>query len=455
MVVRKLHSLDLFTGIGGLTLALHDYASPVAYCDIMPAARTCIAHNISRGALPPAPIVEDVRSLTAGQGVLQHQRVRGSGVKGGAVALPAAPSARSAASQKKRARVRQVDMIVAGFPCVGFSVAGKHEGFQNDQSSLFSEVLRLTDELQVHAVFLENVPLVLKHGMYHISHELGVKRGFRLWWCVLSAYDLGAPQRRRRWYCLAVRDNGVLGKLCQLHRAAASAAKQPSAMHAWARPFPPGQRMASDEELERMALHPRERIKLLGNSVVPDAARHAMRALLMSASASASKSASAKVHPSFAHLPGAHDRNDWALVTRETRFPYHGALALTPRRRMQLRVDLHPAVPLRTTNFQGITMVPGVYQTPPWWTPPASMRRELLTKPMHKDTWATPRANVSSVSHVLTERTNMDLGTQVRFERDTPDAIRMRNHLSPRFVEWMMGFPRDWTSGGSSAPGSL
>ena len=32
-------SLDLFSGIGGLTHALHGIAEPVAYCDIEPEAR--------------------------------------------------------------------------------------------------------------------------------------------------------------------------------------------------------------------------------------------------------------------------------------------------------------------------------------------------------------------------------------------------------------------------------
>lgn len=116
---------------------------------------------------------------------------------------------------------------------------------------------------------------------------------------------------------------------------------------------------------------------------------------------------------------------------------------------LSLQIIPQPAPALAAASPPpGIVLDPAVYTPPPSWRAPGHMCRALLRAPVSKEFWATPRANVNSVSHVLTERSSLDLGTQVRFERDTPDAVRPRIHISPRFLEWLMGFPSDWTSGG-------
>ena len=61
---KVLRSLDLFSGIGGLTLALQGVAEPSAYCDIDPAAQAVLADRIARRLLPDAPVCNDVRHLT-------------------------------------------------------------------------------------------------------------------------------------------------------------------------------------------------------------------------------------------------------------------------------------------------------------------------------------------------------------------------------------------------------
>ena len=64
MKQKPLRSLDLFSGIGGLTLALRGIAEPIAYCDIDPAAQAVLADHIARRLLPDAPVCTDVRALT-------------------------------------------------------------------------------------------------------------------------------------------------------------------------------------------------------------------------------------------------------------------------------------------------------------------------------------------------------------------------------------------------------
>jgi site-specific DNA-cytosine methylase len=145
---KPLRSLDLFSGIGGLTLALHGLAEPLVYCDIEAASRAVLHDNMKLGRLPTAVVSTDVTQLDP-------------------------------AWIKQNAPTGSPEAIVAGFPCVGFSSVGKHEGFQNPATSLFNSILRLVDILpSVRWLFLENVPQILKSGMSHVVHELHTRRGF-------------------------------------------------------------------------------------------------------------------------------------------------------------------------------------------------------------------------------------------------------------------------------------
>lgn len=62
---KPLRSLDLFSGIGGLILALQGVAEPSAFCDIDPAAQAVLEDRIARRLPPDAPVCTDVPSLAA------------------------------------------------------------------------------------------------------------------------------------------------------------------------------------------------------------------------------------------------------------------------------------------------------------------------------------------------------------------------------------------------------
>lgn len=108
-----------------------------------------------------------------------------------------------------------VDLIVGGFPCQPFSIAGKQLG-KEDERYLLPEMLRLVNEVQPYAVLFENVP-----GFTSLDDGDGLKfllwalaeMGFDAQWGHLRASDVGAPHRRERWFCVGYasgigRDNG-------------------------------------------------------------------------------------------------------------------------------------------------------------------------------------------------------------------------------------------------------
>lgn len=160
-----LNGLDLFSGIGGLTVALSDYVVPVAYCEQDPYCQAVLVSRMHSGNLPIAPIWDDVRTL------------RGSQLAG-------------------------IDIIYGGFPCQDISVAGNGKGLEGERSGLVFEVLRLVEECEAPFVFLENVPAIRHRGAERIIKELA-GRGYDARWIVVSAADVGAPHLRKRWFMLA------------------------------------------------------------------------------------------------------------------------------------------------------------------------------------------------------------------------------------------------------------
>jgi DNA (cytosine-5)-methyltransferase 1 len=164
-----LRNIDLFSGIGGFTLAMQSISQTVAYCDIDPLCRKTIARNIERGKLIKAPIFEDIQTLDATKD-LMHLKP---------------------------------NMITAGFPCTDISSANPNgKGLRGLRSGLFSHILRLIDDLQtIQVVFLENSPRIMKKGLNTIKRHFQ-SRGFIVKYCITHALDVGAPHRRKRWYCL-------------------------------------------------------------------------------------------------------------------------------------------------------------------------------------------------------------------------------------------------------------
>lgn len=59
----KLRGLDLFSGIGGISLALKPWVETVAYCECEPYAQAVLLERMASGDLDSAPIWDDVRTL--------------------------------------------------------------------------------------------------------------------------------------------------------------------------------------------------------------------------------------------------------------------------------------------------------------------------------------------------------------------------------------------------------
>lgn len=101
-----------------------------------------------------------------------------------------------------------VDILTAGFPCQPHSVAGKRKGKQ-DARWLWDDIARIIGECQPHSVIIENVPGLLRSGLRDVLRDLALL-GFDAVWTRRSASEAGAPHRRQRLFLVAYTDRSDL-----------------------------------------------------------------------------------------------------------------------------------------------------------------------------------------------------------------------------------------------------
>jgi DNA (cytosine-5)-methyltransferase 1 len=98
------------------------------------------------------------------------------------------------------------DLLVGGFPCQSFSVAGKRRGMQDSRGMLFYEILRIAKAKQPKMLFLENVSglLSIEHGrVFETMLRALAELGYFCEWKVLDSQFFGVPQQRRRLFIVA------------------------------------------------------------------------------------------------------------------------------------------------------------------------------------------------------------------------------------------------------------
>lgn len=231
---------SLFSGIGGLDLAVEAVTGgEVAwFCEADPYARRVLARH-----WPGVPIFEDVRELSQ-------------------------PPA--------------VDVLCGGFPCQDISNAGKREGIDGEKSGLWREFARLIRDVGPRWVFLENVAAITVRGIGRVLADLA-RCGFDAEWGCLRACDVGAPHIRNRWFCFGwmADANGQGFRVQHCQRAFRCDADRggtwpPGHAQEWRDGLPsPGVCRGADG-----SAHVVDRLRCLGNAVVPQQAAWAFEQLI-------------------------------------------------------------------------------------------------------------------------------------------------------------------------------
>lgn len=267
--------LSLFSGIGGLDLAA-EWAgfTTVGQCEFADYPTKVLEKH-----WPDVPRWRDVRTLTK-------------------------------ESFYERTGLRTVDVISGGFPCQPFSVAGKQKG-KGDDRYLWPEMLRVITELRPRCVVGENVPGIIRIAAGQVVKDLE-RAGYHVVVFNFEAAAVGAWHRRSRVFFTGLADvadadgPGLQGrKQPETPDAAEGAGEQPSRAPAgecseavydamcsgcagdarWgqSQELADGRCWAAEPDVGRVAhgIPARvDRLKCLGNAVVPQQAYPIFKALM-------------------------------------------------------------------------------------------------------------------------------------------------------------------------------
>jgi len=111
-IKKTMNGISLFSGIGGIDVALSPWVRTVFYCEIDPYCQSVLLQRMQEGHLSKAPIWTDIRTFP---------------IRANCDMLP-------------------IDIIFGGFPCQDISVAGLGNGLAGERSGLFYEIMRQQEE---------------------------------------------------------------------------------------------------------------------------------------------------------------------------------------------------------------------------------------------------------------------------------------------------------------------
>lgn len=156
--------IDLFAGIGGMRIALEDLGGKCVFAsEIEPHAAKVYEDNF--GMKPQHDITE--------------------------------------LDPSDRKQLPRFDILLGGFPCQAFSLAGKQQGFNDDRGKMFNYIDEILRVRKPKAFLLENVKGLVSNNrgetLKYILDRLD-KLGYNVYSKVLNSADYNVPQRRERIY---------------------------------------------------------------------------------------------------------------------------------------------------------------------------------------------------------------------------------------------------------------
>lgn len=162
---NKLKVLDLFAGVGGMS-----YGFEQAGLNIVGAVEfdESIAQSMKKNHKNTEVFIEDIKSLK---------------------------------TKDVKEKIGEIDIIVGGPPCQGFSLKGKRLGLNDDRNFLFREYIKYVKYFNPKYVVIENVlGIISSNNGYFVKEIIDEfkKIGYKINYGILNASDFGVPQNRKR-----------------------------------------------------------------------------------------------------------------------------------------------------------------------------------------------------------------------------------------------------------------
>lgn len=108
------------------------------------------------------------------------------------------------------------DVVIGGFPCQDFSIAGKQKGFKAERGNLYKQMIRVVQNKKPKAFVAENVKNILNPKLWDSTRNQPVikticedfeKLGYIVQYKCLNAPDYGIPQNRKRVFIVGIRND--------------------------------------------------------------------------------------------------------------------------------------------------------------------------------------------------------------------------------------------------------
>jgi DNA (cytosine-5)-methyltransferase 1 len=107
-------------------------------------------------------------------------------------------------------QIPDFDILCAGFPCQPFSQAGHRKGFDDIRGTLFFDIVEILSLKKPKAFFLENVRGLYSHDhgrtFQTIQNILTKELGYSFHHAIVKASDHGLPQHRPRLFMIGFRE---------------------------------------------------------------------------------------------------------------------------------------------------------------------------------------------------------------------------------------------------------
>ncbi len=102
------------------------------------------------------------------------------------------------------------DILLAGFPCQPFSIIGNMQGFSDTRGTLFFNIEEILKVKKPYAFVLENVKQLKTHDKgrtFKVILQKLEELGYHTHHTVLNALDFGLPQKRERAIIVGFKEN--------------------------------------------------------------------------------------------------------------------------------------------------------------------------------------------------------------------------------------------------------
>lgn len=109
----------------------------------------------------------------------------------------------------KNENINNVDVIIGGPPCQGFSIAGKRI-IEDERNQLYKTFVDFVEYFCPKAFLMENVPNIMSMGKGAIKNQIikdFEKLGYKVSHQILLASDYGVPQNRKRAFFVGLKNS--------------------------------------------------------------------------------------------------------------------------------------------------------------------------------------------------------------------------------------------------------